>query len=300
MILESLPDEVLLIVISFLDIPDLVPCLLVCQRFRRLATDPTLLHTRLAYAARWLDYTRAATTGRPSPRNLAGRNILLSPIRLAPGADPSRTRLLQTIPRRMKRDILNRLLANRPSRQDLIARNIVPFRLTRLLDYGPITAQQVVLLERRRLADTLAACLAPFKQGSPRKPAARIIIVYSPSQRLTYPQEPAAGFISPHFKPDFLVSSRPPREEFLLLKRPVSALVHMFACTAMWLTGPPPPPPPPLPGSNKRQDIVHVHRVPQICSLFEKPVALGSSARPTLDGLSKSSGRVAMLRQLFV
>lgn len=301
--LDLLPDEVLSYVVSFLEVPDLFNCLLVCRRLHRLATDPTLLHKRLSCAARWLDYSGAATTCRPSPTTLARRNILLSPARLAPSADPSRTRLLQTIQRRLHRDTLARLLATRPSVKDLVNRNIVPN--SRVLDCGPLTAQTVAALERQRRAHSLATFFAANGDKSPRKPAALIVIVHSTSSSSSLSSSssfsPQISYNQP-FTPESDTELQQPKE-YLLLRRPVSALVHMFACTAMWLTAPPPPPPPPLPGSEVPVlNSDHHNRVPQICSLFEQAEVSRSShtSSSILDELPCSPGRVAMLRQLFV
>lgn len=283
--LDSLPDELLARVVSFLDVPDLAACTLVCQRLRRLARDPLLAPARRAASARYLDHTGAATFSRPSPRTLADQHILLSPARLAPLADPARTALLQSLQRRLHRETLARLLAKRPSREELLQRNVLP-KSAKMLDCGPITARSVMSLERERLANTLEAFLDAHRlKSSPRRQAARIVIVYSKP--------------SPH---NNTTSGQSPQEECLLLKQPVSTLVHMFACTAMWLTGPPPPPPPPLPGSPAQRSGLprakHV-RVPQMCSYFEQASLIDKqTGRGDLD-IPEAPGRVAMLRQLF-
>lgn len=83
--------------------------------------------------------------------DLYHRNILLSPLRLSPTAEPRRTHMLLTLPHRQSRDLLARALANRPSRQELSERGLVP----KNSEMGSHAAKIVKSLERRRLESAL-------------------------------------------------------------------------------------------------------------------------------------------------
>lgn len=148
--INQLPTEVQLHILHYLDIPDQASLLHVSKHFRTLAQSRPLQRLRLRRVASELQ-----PFPRPSASALHTRNILLSPHRLAPVADPTRTQWLRSIPLAQSRERLERLLRLRPSCDELRNRGILQSRTGRL----------VRGLERRRVEE----CVELALKGRSRK-----------------------------------------------------------------------------------------------------------------------------------
>lgn len=158
--LSRLPDELLVfLLLIYLDVPDWQQLSKVSHRFRALVLDPRLHKSRLVLTSHWLS---TVILNRPSSMDLYRRNILLSPLRLSPAAEPRITDMLRTLPHRQSRDLLARALANRPSKQELTERGLVP----KNLEMGPNAAKIVKSLERRRLENSLEVLIEHTLQAN--------------------------------------------------------------------------------------------------------------------------------------
>lgn len=147
--LSNLPDElIVLLLLIYLDVPDWTELSKVNHRFRALILDPRLHKSRLVLTSHWLS---SAILRRPSSTELYHQNVLLSPLRLSPTAEPRITHMLLTLPHRRSRDLLARALANRPSKQELSQRGLVPKKL----EMGSNAAKIVKSLERQRVESAL-------------------------------------------------------------------------------------------------------------------------------------------------
>lgn len=115
MSLLELPEETLLLLLSFLDVADLLNLSRTCQLFRQLATDPILHHERLIVARHALTYRlqsrkKRAEIGPPIAW------IWLSRVHVQSRA----------ISRSLAKIHLSHRLDSRPSLQDLVQRSIMP------------------------------------------------------------------------------------------------------------------------------------------------------------------------------
>jgi hypothetical protein len=372
--LLSLPDELLLNILSYLDPSDHATTLLLNRRLHALTIDPTLFQTRRATA-----HAVLARFRRPPATALAARNILYTPARLAPTSDPANTRLLLALQRRLHSERLAHALRRRPSRTELVQRHILVDTPAGGAAAGPCTARLVLKLERKRIESTLETwfsvwldsksprrVVVPSSYSVARRPAAGRRVSRARSRsRSPHPRQqqqfesnnvitlnrqlfdntnrtPSRSRHNPSSSSNSSDSSSSSswsrnhggttEEEDYFLKRPVSALVHMFTCTAMWLSGPPPPRPPPLPLSGslpshcdwQMQMQLNPPRkvVSQMCSVFETPASQSyplsnhqeqqlfpatassstdnDSVRKTIQSQYLLDGRVKSLKQLFI
>lgn len=372
--LLSLPDELLLNILSYLDSSDYATTLLLNRRLHALTIDPTLFQTRRATAHAVLERFR-----RPPATALAARNILYTPARLAPTSDPANTRLLLALQRRLHSERLAHALRKRPPRTELVQRHILVDTPAGTAAVGPCTSRLALKLERKRIESTLESwfsiwlddksprrVVVPSSYSAARRPMVGRHVNRARSRtRSPHPQQQqqfetnnlitlnrqlfdgtnrtsSRSRHNPYFRSSNSSNSSSissswrhnyegtAEEMDYFLKRPVGALVHMFTCTAMWLSGPPPPRPPPLPLSDPllpnydcQMQLFNPPRkvVSKMCTVFEAPApqlypspnhqeqqlfpATASSSGN--DGVKKTiqsqyllDGRVKTLKQLFV
>lgn len=138
----DLPEEVLLLVLSFLHLSDLLQCSRVSHLLRSLATDP-ILHTERLQLARH-DLRRRLTVRRSrasiSPPNAwiwLSRAYMLS----------------RSIGRSLIKIRLSHRLERRPSTRDLVARAILP---SHAISISPVLIQSQRAVQKNRLRDALS------------------------------------------------------------------------------------------------------------------------------------------------
>lgn len=119
---EGLPDDVLLLVFEMLDISSVEAARATCRRWRRVGGDRRLQILRLRGTRGWLE---GAVARRPSPDDLYARHILLSRTQLAPTAAVRQLLARTALERVIARDRLQRRLAARPPRDELVRRGIL-------------------------------------------------------------------------------------------------------------------------------------------------------------------------------
>ena len=141
--LIDLPDEVLLIILSFLPVPDLLQCSRACHLLYFLAADPILHRDRLANAAVSLrkELSRRKTRAAISPPNawiwLSKTNVLS-----------------RSISRSLIKIRLSHNLTTRPAIRDLVTRSVLP---AYALNVSPILIQSQRAVYKHHLRDGLAA-----------------------------------------------------------------------------------------------------------------------------------------------
>ncbi|VVT53549.1 uncharacterized protein SAPINGB_P003630 [Magnusiomyces paraingens] len=279
--LSALPDELLwLILLAHLDISDWQTLALVSHRFRSLVQDPRLHKSRRLLAAHSLD---DALANRPSPVDLYRRNVLLSPNRLAPGAEPNRTYMLLTLPRRQSRDRLARALANRPSREELCARGLVP----PASNIGVYAAQTIKRLERRSVENLLASFLNTRASSS--------IAVIAIQRRTNAEKIEELATTDRSVGQSSSLSFNALRRQALaekngceyFVRTSVSALVSMYSFTAALLAAPPPPRAPPLPPKLANPN----------CNPTEQDITQSKSSNSTLTSVSAIKRKFELLAQ---
>lgn len=140
-LLTDLPEETLLLVLSFLHVSDLLQCTRVCHLLRGLATDPILHAERLQWASRNL---RRQLSCRRSKAAISPPNawIWLSQTYM----------LSRSIGKSLIKIRLSHNLEQRPSTRDLIARAILPSYATSV---SPMLVQSQRAVHKNRLKDTL-------------------------------------------------------------------------------------------------------------------------------------------------
>lgn len=140
--LTDLPEEILLLVLSFLQVPDLLQCTRVCRLLRGLATDPILHSERLQLASYDL---RRRLSCRLSRASISPPNAWIW---------LSRTYMLsRSIGKSLIKIRLTHNLEHRPSTRDLVARAILP-SYTVLL--SPVLVQSQRAVYKSKLKDTLS------------------------------------------------------------------------------------------------------------------------------------------------
>lgn len=144
----EVPDEIWSVILEYTDIPDLKEVAMTNHRLRRLAVDPVLHHHRLETTKRWLDN---GALSRPSPRDLVSRHILMSSVGLSPLQTPQYLELVYTLYHNIKVDTVNKELARRPSREELMRRGI--------LRPGGKFAATMRSIEREKATDSVKAFL---------------------------------------------------------------------------------------------------------------------------------------------
>lgn len=139
--LIDLPDEVLLIILSFLPVPDLLQCSRACHLLYFLAADPILHRDRLANAAVSLrkELSRRKTRAAISPPNawiwLSKTNVLS-----------------RSISRSLIKIRLSHNLTTRPAIRDLVTRSVLP---AYALNVSPILIQSQRAVYKHHLRDGL-------------------------------------------------------------------------------------------------------------------------------------------------
>lgn len=108
-----LPPELLLLILSYLDIPDLLSCSRTCHLLRTLALDPLLHTSRLHRAFITLNNYLPI---RPSLAELMGQRIYVTRTSLA----------ARCLGRNLIKIKLNRHLSRRPSAESLVGRGVLP------------------------------------------------------------------------------------------------------------------------------------------------------------------------------
>lgn len=323
--LLSLPDELLLRILSYLDPSDHANTLLLNHRLLKLTIDPMHVHIRHAEA-----HAVLAKFRRPPATALAARNILYTASRLAPTSDPANTRLVLKLQRRLHSERLAHALRMRPSRTELVQRHIIVDMPTGGPG-APHTSRLVLKLERERVESTIeawlsvwldeksprrvvvpssysVACVPAYRRAGRTKNRSRSSSRQRQQQQQQQQQLTANSRINvyrrlfdntsqnpSHSQKNNYYSSMTADDYFL--KQPVSTLVHMFTCTAMWLSGPPPPRPPPLPFSGTLPSQCDWQMqmptfkpprkvVPQMCHVFEAPTWKASQSSSLISHCS--------------
>lgn len=140
-LLTHLPEEILLLILSFLHVPDLLQCTRVCHLLRSLATDPILHSERLQWASHNL---RRELQARRSRASISPPNAWIW---------LSRTYMLsRSIGKSLIKIRLSHNLQHRPSTRDLVARAILPSCATLV---SPILVQSQRAVQKGRLKATL-------------------------------------------------------------------------------------------------------------------------------------------------
>lgn len=173
--LDSLPSEVLLCVLAFLEVPDLLQVSRTCHALRDIACDPLLHLKRLHHASYTLSIALAR---RPSKSSISPPNswIWLSKTNV----------LSRQISKSLIRIRLSHNLELRPSPHDLVQRAILPSSCTNyssLVSPALIQSQQAV--QRRQLMDGLGRKLE-------RRPSVKSLVSLN-----IIPEECARQSISP-------------------------------------------------------------------------------------------------------
>ncbi|KAL7270193.1 hypothetical protein RUND412_007100, partial [Rhizina undulata] len=136
LLLTQFPDEIVLNILEFLDVPELYALTKTCHHLRTLSTDPLLHHTRLKSAKRTLATTLAH---RPTLPDLLAKNphLYLTP----------REATQRTLHRSLARIRLKRHLRTRPSIPVLMERGVLPAIYKQTDDgvfYTPVVAPALV------------------------------------------------------------------------------------------------------------------------------------------------------------
>ncbi|KIW16225.1 hypothetical protein PV08_06276 [Exophiala spinifera] len=143
--LNHLPPEVLLCILSFLDVPDLLQLSRTCHVLRDIACDPLLHLERIHHASHTLS---VALARRPLKSSISPPNswIWLSKTNV----------LSRQISKSLVRIRLSHNLEHRPSPHDLVERSILPSTCTTYSSLvSPALIQSRQAVERRRLMDGL-------------------------------------------------------------------------------------------------------------------------------------------------
>ncbi|KAK6371232.1 hypothetical protein LTS17_008963 [Exophiala oligosperma] len=143
--LNHLPPEVLLCILSFLDVPDLLQLSRTCHVLRDVACDPLLHLERIHHASYTLS---VALARRPLKSSISPPNswIWLSKTNV----------LSRQISKSLVRIRLSHNLEHRPSPRDLVDRSILPSTCTTYSSLvSPALIQSRQAVERRRLMDGL-------------------------------------------------------------------------------------------------------------------------------------------------
>ncbi|KAL2351297.1 hypothetical protein BJ546DRAFT_1067069 [Cryomyces antarcticus] len=154
--LSSLPDELILHILHHLDIPELLAASRTSHRLRALTTDPLLHAHRRRRAANTLSILLAH---RPPLRTLRppASSIYLSGTHVA----------ARSLFRNLVASRLNRQLARRPSRAELVTRNVLPAECARGVAGSICTARRRV--EREMLMVGLRAWVGRKAEGIRRR-----------------------------------------------------------------------------------------------------------------------------------
>jgi hypothetical protein len=127
-ILFLLSPELLLLIFSYLDIPDLLSCSRTCHLFRTLSLDPLLHSSRLHRAFVTLNNYLPV---RPPLSELMGQRIYVT-----------RTTLTaRSLGRNLIKIKLNRQLSSRPSAESLVGRGVLPAECFRYCGGGSHTGR---------------------------------------------------------------------------------------------------------------------------------------------------------------
>lgn len=147
--LERLPNELLLHILTFLDIPDLLTATRLNRHLRALSTTPTLHAHRLRQTRLLLPPSLDA---RPSLADLMQRRIFLTPTTI--------------VSKRLARSLVSirlaRKLSSRPEPQDLVRRAVLPQECVPRTEgrwEAPAIVQRKKVIERERIKDGLRSWL---------------------------------------------------------------------------------------------------------------------------------------------
>lgn len=169
--LSTLPPEVLLSILQFLDISDLHNLRLTTPLLRRLACDPLLHLQRLHSVPPILSHK---ITHRPPRRSLAPPNATIYLTRTAV--------LSLRISKSLVRIRVNHALSTRPQATDLICRGVLP-RAYNVVSPGLVAVS--VKVQRRRVRDVVGRKLE-------KRPSVGSLV-----QRCILPEECRPGLVSP-------------------------------------------------------------------------------------------------------
>ena len=147
--LERLPNELLLHILTFLDIPDLLTATRLNRHLRALSTTPALHAHRLRQTRLLLPPSLDA---RPSLADLMQRRIFLTPTTI--------------VSKRLARSLVSirlaRKLSSRPEPQDLVRRAVLPQECVPRREgrwEAPAIVQRKKVIERERIKDGLRSWL---------------------------------------------------------------------------------------------------------------------------------------------
>ncbi|TVY19877.1 hypothetical protein LARI1_G001742 [Lachnellula arida] len=148
--LNILPDELLLTILSHLDIPDLLSTTRTSHRLRTLSLDPLLHTTRLHRASTTLSYSLPL---RPSLAQLMAHRIYITRTTLA----------ARHLGRNLIKIKLNRSLLKRPSKEELVGRGVLP-RECVVEGLAPGLVEVKRRVERERVKDTLREWVGEWRR----------------------------------------------------------------------------------------------------------------------------------------
>ncbi|KAL3421811.1 F-box domain-containing protein [Phlyctema vagabunda] len=137
--LPNLPDELLLLILSYLDVPDLLAISRVAHHLRHLSTDPVLHMARLRRSS--LSLSRSLSQRR-SLAELMQHRIYITRTSLAARA----------LGRNLIKIKLNRALPLRPTASTLVEKGVLPRETTYL---APSLIETKRRIERERVKDVL-------------------------------------------------------------------------------------------------------------------------------------------------
>lgn len=173
--LAELPPEVLLCILTFVEVPDLLSLARTCHSLRRVACDP-LLHTRRLHHSSYL--LSLALAHRPAKSVISPPNAWIW---------LGKTHVLsRSISWSLARIRLGHHLEHRPSAHELVAKAILPASCT---DYSSVISP--VLIQSRKAVE-----MHRLKDGLGRKLERRPSVASLVSQNIL-PEECARGSVSP-------------------------------------------------------------------------------------------------------
>jgi hypothetical protein len=148
LLLTHLPDELLLTILSHLDIPDLLSSSRTSHRLRTLSLDPLLHVSRLHRASTTLSHSLPL---RPSLAELMAHRIYITRTTLA----------ARNLGRNLIKIKLNRQLLKRPSKEQLVEMGVLPRECVAL---APGLVEVKRRVERERVKDVLRGWVEEWRR----------------------------------------------------------------------------------------------------------------------------------------